>query len=269
MAKRILITAGLFIVLVVFLVWRSRDRISPLFYNSWGDIVSVTHESLVPTEGVAVHLVRYRREYWPAPATLSVFEFTPGLVKLELGNIGRPPTTVGKLEPGYILAINACYFDASNRPVMMLREGRHVIHKRVRTNSAFFWYRRNGRMGITHARSFRDRPDYDLVIQSTPRLIAGGRPTRGLADVNTVNLRTGLGILENGHLIVYATGASIGSGLSYAELRQIMLDRFKIDSLLCLDGGASVQFAFKEGDLELGTTGYRAVPVFLLVERQK
>jgi len=155
------------------------------------------------------------------------------------------------------------YFDEENQSLLMLRSGERLIQPIKDTFSGFFWIK-DKQAGITHISTFKDSTNYDLVVQSAPRLLSEGIATTGVLNLDQVDTRAGVGISKTGNVIFYATDNHPWAGLSYQELRDIFID-LKASDIMCLDGGSSAQFKFNSNEISQELFGQRDIPFFISI----
>jgi len=144
------------------------------------------------------------------------------------------------------VTVNGSYFNEAGTPVYHLREGSRVFAPFSKGANGVFWCR-NGRCAIQHSSDFAPDQPYDLVVQSAPRLLEKGRPTKGVRGTNVVDGRAGLAIAANGAVFVFATAPLKWRGLSFDDIREILTEDFQSQSILMLDGGNSARLRIQSG----------------------
>ncbi len=257
-----LFLVGVLLALVVGAFF-SFERYKSRLLSRLGAVSVVEHQHVSDGPGMARDVITFEREWLPVSFNLYVFRFDPRRFKIGVVGLGSPH---GWIDPhrGDLLTINAGYFTDDGKPTLMLTADGQVFQTKRRILSGFFWCRRQ-RCDITHLSRFRDAGDYEVVVQSTPRLIADGRDTRGVNAVRTVDTRAGVGIADDGSVLFFATDNLPWAGLSYRDLRTIFRERFDAKHLMTLDGGSSVQFHFRSGETTLSVHGARRVPYAITV----
>src|SRR5215207_1518902 len=142
--------------------------------------------------------------------------------------------------------VNGSYFNEAGTPVYHLREGSRVFAPfRKGANGVFSC--RDGRCAIQHSTDFAPDHPYDLAVQSAPRLLEKGRPTKGIRGTNVVDGRAGLAIAADGAVFVFATSPLRWGGFSFADVREILTEDFQSQSILMLDGGNSARLRIQTG----------------------
>jgi hypothetical protein len=98
-------------------------------------------------------------------------------------------------------------------------------------------------------------------VQSAPRLLEKGRPTKGVRGTDIVDGRAGLAIAADGALFVFATAPLKWGGLSFDDVRETLAEDFQSQSILMLDGGNSARLRVRT-DKQTFTNGLfsREVP---------
>ncbi len=245
----------------------SFERYKSRLLSRFGDVAVVEHRQVSDGPGASHDVITVERRFLPVPFKLYVFRFDPRRFKIGVARLGTPH---GWIDPhqGNVLTINAGYFTEDGKPTLMLAADGKVFQTKRRILSGFFWCRRR-RCDIAHLRGFREARDYEVVVQSTPRLIAHGADTRGVREVRAVDTRAGVGIADDGSVLFFATDNLPWAGLSYRDLRTIFRERLAAKHLMSLDGGSSVQFHFRAGQTTLSVHGGRPVPFAITVNRRE
>ncbi|MDX1653586.1 MAG: phosphodiester glycosidase family protein [Candidatus Competibacteraceae bacterium] len=196
---------------------------------------------------------------------LIVARLEPGTFKTGI----RPGRFDGSSSEGWQVTVNGSYFDGQNRPVYLLREGRHEIAPFRRSASGVFWCRA-GKCAIDHASRFAPNRPTDLAVQSAPRLLGGGRPTRGVRRADDKDARAGLAITEDGAVLVFATAAWPWGKVSFNELRRYLVEHYDVRDILMLDGGSSTRLTVTAGERTV-TNGptLRSVPYSIVFRQDK
>jgi uncharacterized protein YigE (DUF2233 family) len=218
--------------------------------------------------------IRWRRIKLTRPqglftATLRVYRFDPRYYGLEVVYVSESATAhqvLAGLRPA-VAVINANFFNRAGRPLGLVIERGREIHLRRRLNSGVLWYR-PGRVGITHVSRFRSARVW-TAIQSWPRLIAAGRPTKGVKNAGLRHRRSLAAVDRSGRLLLAVTEGLTG-GLSLAEVQAIFKrPGFNVRDLLNLDGGRSTQMSVRVGGHRFQLEGFDSVPVLLAVIRRR
>jgi hypothetical protein len=160
----------------------------------------------------------------------------------------------------WAVTINGSYFDEAGTPVYHLRQGSRVFAPFRKGTNAVFWCR-DGRCAIQHSSDFVPNQPYDLAVQSAPRLLENGRPTKGVRGTDVVDGRAGLALAEDGAVLVFASAPLKWGGLAFDDVRRILTEDFQSESILMLDGGNSARLSIRTGK-QTFTNGLfsRAVP---------
>jgi len=146
---------------------------------------------------------------------------------------------------GAVAAVNASYFDHDTRPLGYLKINGRVVNPDVATGGAF-----TGVFTIVDGKPrIVARGDFDPAIcssalQAGPRLVAGGKPTRGLRETRSFR-QSGVAVTRAGRVVIYATDGAY-SGLTWEQTRRVLLSpaaKGGVDprDVLNLDGGSSSQ----------------------------
>jgi hypothetical protein len=106
--------------------------------------------------------------------------------------------------PPWSVTVNGSYFNEAGTPVYHLHEGSRVFALFRKGANGVFWCR-DGRCAIQHASDLAPDQPYDLALQSAPRLVEKGRPTKGVRGSDVVDGRAGLALAADGALFVFAT----------------------------------------------------------------
>lgn len=169
-------------------------------------------------------------------------------------------TDVPPADAPWSVTINGSYFDRSGEPLYHLREGDRVLAPFRRGANAVFWCR-DRRCAIQHSSDFAaDRP-YDVAVQAAPRLMGGGRPTKGVRGADVVDGRAGLAMTADGAVLVFATSPLAWGGLSFDGVRAYLTESFPVQSILMLDGGNSARLRIRIGERSFGNGSFsRDVP---------
>ncbi|WP_207477111.1 phosphodiester glycosidase family protein [Arenibaculum pallidiluteum] len=176
-------------------------------------------------------------------AELLLARISPGRILARVSGPGEVGEDVGT---AWSVTINGSYFDAQRRPVYLLRAGEREIAPLRRGGNAVFWCA-GGRCAIQRSTVFDPRAQRDLAVQSSPRLLAGGRPTVGVRGAEVVDARAGLGITTHGDVLVFATPPQAWAGLSFEGLRDHLAKRHAASDILMLDGGSSARLSIRVG----------------------
>ncbi|MBU1740250.1 MAG: phosphodiester glycosidase family protein [Proteobacteria bacterium] len=215
--------------------------------------------------GVHWRHVRLTRPAGLFPASLRVYRFDPAHFDLRVVRFSSPATARQALRgtTRAVAAINANFFNPRGRPLgLVIAQGR-VVYRMRRINSGVLWSGR-GRGGISHASRFLAQ-GVRTAIQAWPRLMAGGRPTRGVKNPGRRHRRSLAGVDRAGRLLLAVTEGLTG-GLSLREVQTIFdLPGFNVRDLLNLDGGRSTQLSVRVGGHDYHLSGFDSVPVLLAV----
>ncbi|MBU0513568.1 MAG: phosphodiester glycosidase family protein [Proteobacteria bacterium] len=215
--------------------------------------------------GVHWRHVRLTRPAGLFPASLRVYRFDPAHFDLRVVRFSSPATARQALRgtTRAVAAINANFFNPRGRPLgLVIAQGR-VVYRMRRINSGVLWSGR-GRVGISHASRFLAQ-GVRTAIQAWPRLMAGGRPTRGVKNPGRRHRRSLAGVDRAGRLLLAVTEGLTG-GLSLREVQTIFdLPGFNVRDLLNLDGGRSTQLSVRVGGHDYHLSGFDSVPVLLAV----
>jgi hypothetical protein len=162
--------------------------------------------------------------------------------------------------PAWRVLINASYFDENEKSLMLLRDRSREFTGFRKGRGAVFSCT-EGRCSIQHARDFDPAAEYDIAVQSTPRVLASARATEGVKNPREVDARAGLAVAEDGSVLAFATEPQFWRGLSFDQVRDHLASTHAARDILMLDGGTSAQMkiivggsTFKSGML------YRDVP---------
>ena len=167
---------------------------------------------------------------------------------------------------GWSVLVNGGYFERSGRPTHGLADGDRQVSKFTRSGGVLRC--RDGACWIVAATRFDEKTPFDLAVQSTPRLLAGGVPVAGIRQPSVVDGRAGVAIDGRGRLLVFATGPRPDTGLSFDQVREIMSSRFGARDVMMLDGGDSARLSIRIGSRNFESAGLsRPVPWRLLFRR--
>ena len=167
------------------------------------------------------------------------------------------------VDASWSVTINGSFFDERGTPLYHLREGDRVLAPFRKGTNAVFWCR-NGRCAIQHSSKFAADQTYDLAVQSAPRLMEQGKPTKGVRGADVVDGRAGLAIAADGAVLVFATAPLSWGGLSFNDVREFMTRSFQSESILMLDGGNSARLVVQIGEQTFGNGPFfREVPYSL------
>ena len=193
-----------------------------------GDGITVYEHAIKRADGGTGMLLIARLD--PRRMTISVVE----------GNEAPPAA------PPWSVTVNGSYFNEAGTPVYHLRDGSRVFAPFRTGANGVFWCRK-GRCAIQHSSDFAPNQPYDLAVQSAPRLLEKGRPTKGVRGADVVDGRAGLAIAADGALFVFATTPLKWGGLSFDDVREILTEYFQSQSILMLDGGNSARLRIRTG----------------------
>lgn len=169
---------------------------------------------------------------------------------------------------GAICAVNAGFYDESDRPV-----GLHVSRGRTlrpwgmrHKTSAGVLYFHDGRWkiianGTYRAYWVRRRPPKPMTeaVQCYPLLVAKGRVLRSWQAGSKIAARSAVGLDARGRLLFAVTENDILSGLSLCEMAEFMRSALGCEIALNLDGGPSSQLYLRHGTTRLEVPGRAAI----------
>lgn len=261
--KRFIIGWGVFF-LLIYLGYNTFGAFKHVFLSHFGAVTVEKRQTVYQNNDLTFQTLSLKREFIPFRFKLYVFEFNPK--KFNVSIVNRRENRRYLFEPGKenIFLMNANYFNKKKMPTLMLKQHHTLYSPKRNLLSGFFWCK-NGACDIQHITRFKDSVDYDIVVQSTPRLITNGRLVEGVKDLATVDTRSGVGVTRAGNMVFYATDNEAWAGLSYQELRDIFINEMKVKHLMSLDGGSSVQFYFHFGEIEKKLSGQREIPFAIKV----
>jgi len=180
---------------VLFAVYVLAEYIKPQVLHHLGSAKIVSKEVVINTAHQKYSILTINRGSVPA-FKMYIFEYSPKHFDF---SIQEESDLTNFTEEDFLL-INAGYFDEENQSLLMLRSGERLIQPLKDIFSGFFWIR-NKQAGITHISTFKDSTNYDLVVQSAPRLLSEGIATTGVLNLDQVDTRAGVGISKTGNVI--------------------------------------------------------------------
>jgi hypothetical protein len=219
--------------------------------------LAVIDDQVIRPDGVSVRLLIARID--PDRMFPEVLHAGPDghTLRAERLDTAHPPSAA---RTPWQVIINASYFDEYDLPIFMLRD-RSRQYAQFRKGRGAVFSCRDKHCSIRHARDFDPRQDYDIVVQSTPRILASGKATEGVKNSGEIDSRAGLAITEDGTVLAFATEPQFWRGLSFDQVRDHLAVTHGVRDILMLDGGTSTQMkiiigqnTYKSGML------YRDVP---------
>ncbi len=170
-----------------------------------------------------------------------------------------------------VVGINSNFFDEQGDPLGLI-VSRGILHQKIHQGGStltgvFQASRKN--VSIVNRTAFQREAVLE-ALQAGPRLLAAGKPVKGLRETLSLPKRAGVCIDAKQNLIFFAVSSRF-LGLSLEQLQEILL-RPEIGCIdaLNLDGGGSVQLYVSadlpgapHGSKEISITGDDQVPVIL------
>lgn len=165
-----------------------------------------------------------------------------------------------------LVAVNGGYFGRGGEPLGYQRDGSRVLVSSIASGGAFtgvFYVDKSG-PHVVLREDFQPSNE-SLALQCGPRLVAAGRAVTGYAP-NEPRRRTGVGVDEDGRIILFAT--AMAGNLTLEECQKLLLSPpdkggVRPRAVLNLDGGSSTQMVIKTKGFSLNLLGYTGIPVGL------
>ena len=157
----------------------------------------------------------------------------------------------------HVLAANAGFFDIDRTPMGLLISDGVEIQGIREVDWGVFFLDEDG-AHIVHTKEYAPTKAVLQAIQTGPRLVVGGKPTKLKAQSAR---RTAIGICPGNHVLLLVAP----SPLEATSLAQAFVDHHCSDALN-LDGGPSTQLTLGDGQRWEHIEGGTAVPTMLVVD---